>query len=230
MLTMKVAVLMAAYEEQAHVTGAVEGARRYLPDVLVVDDGSTDRTSELAASAGARVVRHDHNRGKGRALRTGLDVLLAEDHTHILFMDADLQHDPDEVPRLLERGRNGYGDFVLGERRFQKDAMPAARFYSNIVGSRILSYFIRTTVSDSQSGFRLIRSELLRRLTLTGTGYEIETEMLIKLARAGARIERVTVGLRYDGAQSKIRPLRDTFRTCMLALRYRYLEGTTGRP
>lgn len=224
MADVKVSVLMAAYDEQAHVTSAVEGVRRYVPDVLVVDDGSTDRTSELAAAAGARVVRHDHNRGKGCAIRTGLDVLLAEDHTHVLFMDADLQHDPDEVPRLIERGRSGYGEFVLGERRFQKEAMPAARFYSNIVGSRILSHFIRTTVTDSQSGFRLIRSDLLRRVTLTGTGYEIETEMLIKLARAGARVDRVTVGLRYDGAQSKIRPFRDTFRTCMLALRYRYLE------
>ena len=106
--------------------------------------------------------------------------------------------------------------------------MPPARFYSNVIGSRILSWFIGAAVADSQSGFRLIRSDWLRRVTLTGRGYEIETEMLIKLTRAGARLERVKVArLDYHGARSHIRPFRDTFRTCMLALRYRYL---TGRP
>jgi hypothetical protein len=94
-----------------------------------------------------------------------------------------------------------------------------------VIGSRILSLFIGTPVADSQSGFRLVRSELLRRLDLTSTGYEIETEMLIKLVRAGARLERVPVQrLQYQGARSKIRPFRDTFRTCMLALWYRYLS------
>jgi glycosyltransferase involved in cell wall biosynthesis len=222
---LKVCALIAAFNEEQHVAEAVGGALRHVGCVLVVDDGSSDRTKARAEAAGARVVRHETNRGKGCAIRTGLEILLREDHTHVLFMDADLQHDPEDLPRLLAMGRSGSGDFVLGERRFQKEAMPAARFYSNVVGSRILSYFIRTPVLDSQSGFRLIRSDLLRRLALTGTGYEIETEMLIKLARGGARLDRVTVGLRYQGAQSKIRPFRDTFRTCMLALRYRYLES-----
>jgi hypothetical protein len=103
--------------------------------------------------------------------------------------------------------------------------MPAPRFYSNVIGSRILSRFIGAPVSDSQSGFRLIRADLLRHIELTATGYEIETEILIKLARAGARLERVPVQrLQYQGARSKIRPFRDTFRTCMLALWYRYLS------
>jgi hypothetical protein len=112
---------------------------------------------------------------------------------------------------------------VLAERDFSKDAMPAPRFYSNVIGSHILSRFIGAKVADSQSGFRLIRTDLLRRVPLTATGYEIETEMLIKLVRAGARVERVSVRrLNYNGVRSHIRPFRDTFRTCMLALAYRF--------
>jgi dolichol-phosphate mannosyltransferase len=159
-------------------------------------------------------------------VRTGLAYVLNRPYSHVLLLDADLQHDPAEIPKLLERAANSNGDFVIGEREFSKDAMPAARFYSNVIGSRILSRFIGADVADSQSGFRLIRTDLLRKIVLTGRGYEIETEMLIKLARAGATLERVPVRrLQYEGARSKIHPFRDTFRTCMLALRYRYLSG-----
>jgi len=138
-------------------------------------------------------------------------------------MDADLQHDPDDIPALLERARLGVGDFVLGERPFSRETMPASRFYTNTISSRVISrFFIGTQVSDSQSGFRLIRTSLLKGIRLTGRGYEIETEMLIKLARNGARIERTTVQLRYEEARSKLRPIRDTTRTCFLAVRYRF--------
>ena len=101
--------------------------------------------------------------------------------------------------------------------------MPTARFYSNRIGSRILSAFIGTDVADSQSGFRLVRSDCLRSVRLTATGYELETEMLIKLTRSGVSLCRVSIEARYLGANSKLRSFRDTFRTCMLAVWYRYL-------
>ena len=91
-------------------------------------------------------------------------------------------------------------------------------------GSRILSAFIGTEVADSQSGFRLIRSDCLRPLRLTATGYEIETEMLIKLVRRHVSLGRVSIPAAYDGSQSKLRSFRDTFRTCMLAVWYRYVS------
>ena len=144
----------------------------------------------------------------------------------MLFLDADLQHDPAEIPRLAARAEQGHGDFIIGEREFRREAMSAPRFYANVIGSAILSRFIGFDVADSQSGFRLIRTDLLRRVRLTGTGYEIETEMLIKLVRAGAAVQRVTVRrLQYQGAHSKLRPFRDTLRTCLLAVQYRYLSG-----
>jgi len=221
-----VCAVIAAYNEAATVADVVRGTRPHVSSVVVVDDGSTDATGERAQAAGAIVLRHPHNRGKGVAVRTGIAHALQTSCSHVLLLDADLQHDPDEVPKLIERAKNGVGDFVIGERELKKGAMPAARFYSNLIGSRILSSFIGAPVEDSQSGFRLIRAALLRQVDLTATGYEVETEMLIKLVRAGAVLERVTVQrLRYEGVASKIRPFRDTFRTCMLALKYRFLTN-----
>jgi glycosyltransferase involved in cell wall biosynthesis len=218
--------LIAAFDEERHVAQVVSGALRHVAQVFVVDDGSTDRTAEEARRAGATVVRHDRNLGKGQALRTGLAAVLSLPFTHVVFLDADLQHDPAEIPRLLEGASRGAA-FVLGEREFVKDAMPAPRYYSNVIGSRVLSWLIGADVLDSQSGFRIIQSDWLRKVRLTGRGYEIETEMLIKLARAGATLDRVPVSrLRYEGVRSHIRPFRDTFRTCMLALRYRFLENS----
>ncbi len=215
--------LIAAYNEEATIAAVVSGVRRYVPQAIVVDDGSIDATAERAAAAGARVLRHEANRGKGAALRTGLSEVLAGAWSHVLFVDGDLQHDPDDVPRLIEAARHGC-EVVLGERTFRKGAMPTARYYSNRIGSRILSGLIGLPVSDSQSGFRLVQSARLRPLRLTATGYEIETEMLIKLARGGASLCRVPIPARYQGARSKLRSVRDTFRTCMCALWYRFGE------
>jgi glycosyltransferase involved in cell wall biosynthesis len=218
--------LIAAFNEEAHIADVVKGTAAHASPVVVVDDGSTDGTAARARDAGAIVIRHEQNLGKGCAIRAGLDYVLTQDRSHVLFLDGDLQHDAAEIPRLIARADQGRGDLVIGERELRKDAMPAARFYANVIGSAILSRFIGADVADSQSGFRLIRADLLRRVRLTGTGYEIETEMLIKLVRAGAAVDRVTVRrLRYEGAQSKMRPFWDTFRTCLLAVQYRYLSS-----
>jgi glycosyltransferase involved in cell wall biosynthesis len=216
--------LVAAYNEAPHIADVIAGASRWVSHVLVVDDGSTDGTAALARQAGATVLRHETNRGKGHAIRTGLSHLLAQPFSHVLFIDGDLQHDPNEIPALLAAVERGAGDFVIGEREFVKETMPRGRYYANVVGSRLLSWFIGADVIDSQSGFRLIRSDCLRRVALTATGYEIETEMLIKLVRAGATLDRVSIRrLHYEGTRSKLRPFRDTSRTCLLAVKYRYL-------
>jgi glycosyltransferase involved in cell wall biosynthesis len=222
---MVICALIPAFNEEAHVAEVVKGTAPHVSTVVVVDDGSTDGTAAKARDAGAIVISHEGNRGKGCAIRTGLEHVLARNPSHVLLLDSDCQHDPAEIPQLVALAARGRGDLVIGEREFRKEAMPAARFYANVIGSAILSRFIGAEVADSQSGFRLIRADLLRRIQLTGTGYEVETEMLIKLVRAGAVVEHTTIRrLQYEGTRSKLRPVRDTFKTCLLAVQYRYLS------
>ena len=220
---MTICVVIAAFNEAPTIREVAAGARRHVPDVCVVDDGSTDQTASEAERGGAVVLRHERNLGKGQAVRTGLAYVLERPFTHVLLMDGDRQHDPADIPSLIDAARSGAGDFVLGERPFNRGTMPASRFYINTISSAVISrFFVGTRVADTQSGFRLIRCSLLREVRLTARGYEIETEVLIKLRRKGAVIDRAPVRLRYDGARSKLRPIRDTTRTCFLAVRYRF--------
>jgi len=218
----KLCGLVAAYNEEPTIGAVLDQSKPYLDEIVVVDDGSDDATAALAERAGARVLRHPGNEGKGVAVRTGLAHVLKEDFTHVLFIDADLQHNPSDIPLLIEKAESSSGDFVVAERSFDKDAMPRSRYYANTIGSRVMSKLTATSIRDSQSGFRLIKSELLRPLSLTARRYEIEAEILVKLVRRGARIERVPVASTWSGTTSKMRPIRDVFRICMLTMHYRY--------
>jgi glycosyltransferase involved in cell wall biosynthesis len=215
--------LIAAYNEATCIAEVVLRIRRHVDHTIVIDDGSTDGTGDVAAQAGAEVVRHAANRGKGSAIRSGLNLVRARAYSHVLFLDGDMQHNPDDAPRLLEAARRGDGNFILGERPFDRRTMPRSRYYTNTISSWVIStWFIGQSVADAQSGFRLIERKMLENVKLSGRGYEIETEMLIKLARCGARIARVPIGLHYGETKSKLRPLRDTTKTCFLAVRYRF--------
>jgi len=167
---------------------------------------------------------HQANRGKGHAIRTGLARVLAGDFTHVLLLDGDLQHLPEEASTLLATAAAGGADVVLGERRFDRLRMPASRYYANRIGSRVLSWFVGVPVQDTQCGFRVFRVDALRPLELSASGYEIETEMLVKVRRRGGRVAAVPVTAVYGGQRSKLRPVRDTTRTCVLAVYYRFLE------
>ena len=149
---------------------------------------------------------------------------MAGPFTHVLFIDGDMQHRPSEASRLLDAAERSGADLVLGERQFSRDGMPAARYHANRIGSRALSWFVGASVQDSQCGFRVCRLDALRDVRLKARGYEIETEMLIKLRRRGARMASVPITAVYAAERSKLRPVRDTTRTCFLAVYYRFLE------
>lgn len=223
-MTMRVAALVPAYNEATTIAAVVGGVRPHVDIVVVVDDGSNDGTGVHARTAGGQVMVHAVNRGKGHAVRTGLATILKGDFTHVLLMDGDMQHLPGEAPALLEAARSGGADVVVGERRFDRLRMPASRYYANRFGSRALSGFMGVRLGDTQCGFRVFRTDIVRRMRLRATGYDIETEMLVKLGRLGGRIEHVPVSAVYGGA-SKLRPVRDTTRTCLLAVYYRYIES-----
>jgi glycosyltransferase involved in cell wall biosynthesis len=216
--------IIPAFNEARTIQQVVRGVRDCVDHILVIDDGSTDDTARLAREAGAEVLPQGINRGKGHAVRSGLTAIAERGFTHALVMDADMQHLPSEAAILLDAARQSDADVVLGERRFGRQEMPASRYYANRIGSRALSWFIGARFTDTQCGFRVYRLEALRGLNLHARGYDIETEMLVKLARRGARIASTPVTAVYADQQSKLRPVRDTTRTCFLAVYYRFIE------
>ena len=214
--------LVPAYEASATVGAVVRGVREHAPRVVVVDDGSTDATGAEAARAGAEVVRLAVNGGKGTAIRAGLERVLGSDATHVAFVDADGQHDPADLPRLLAAARAG-DDFVIGSRMADPDAIPAYRYRTNEIGSRILSRMTGLEVEDAQSGYRVVSADVLRRLSLAARGYIIETEILLKSARWLKRFRHVPVRAIYGGP-SHYRPFRDTWVISWGAVYYKVFE------
>jgi len=220
----RAAAVIPAFNEARSIAAVVDGVLRAVDRVIVVDDGSTDETAERARAAGADVIVHPANQGKGHAVRKGIARVLEGDFTHVLLLDADMQHLPAEAAALLTEAERSGADIVLGERRFDRARMPASRYHANRIGSRVLSWFVGVPVRDTQCGFRVFRVDALRPLTLTATGYEIETEMLVKVRRRRGRIASVPVTAVYGNERSKLRPVPDTTRTCFLAVYYRFLE------
>ena len=214
--------LVPAYQAGETVGAVVRGASRCLAKVLVVDDGSTDGTAERAAEAGAEVLRLSANGGKGTALRAGLARLLESDATHVAFLDADGQHDPEDLPRLLWAAREGE-DFVIGSRMRLAGVIPAVRYRTNEIGSRILSRMTGLEVEDGQSGYRVVATRVLRGLRLNACGYLIETEILLKAAPGVRRFHHVPVRVLYGGP-SHYRPFRDTWKISWGAVYYKVFE------
>jgi glycosyltransferase involved in cell wall biosynthesis len=214
--------LVPAYQASATVGGVIRGLLRHLPRVLVVDDGSTDATGVAAREAGAEVLRLETNSGKGSAIRAGLASILGSAATHVAFVDADAQHDPEDLPALLQAARQG-DRFVIGSRMAQADEIPAVRFRTNEIGSRILTRMTGLDVEDGQSGYRVIDAELLRGLRLSSRGYMIETEILLKSAARLDRVRSVPVRAVYGGP-SHYRPFRDTWIISWGAVYYKVFE------
>ena len=215
--------LVPAYQAESSVAAVVRGLLRHVPHVLVIDDGSTDRTAGAAAGAGAEVLRLPANAGKGVALRAGLARVLDSDSTHVAFVDADGQHDPDDLPALLAAARAGE-PFVIGSRMNGEDGIPAVRFRTNKIGSRILTRMTGHEIEDGQSGYRVIAAPILRQLSLSSRGYSIETEILLKAAPHVPRVASVPVRAIYSAAPSHFRPFRDTWIISWGAVYYKVFE------
>ena len=224
MMMMRVQALVPAFNEARTIAKVVTGLFPHVAAVCVVDDGSTDGTADAARGAGADVMVNPGDRGKGTAIRSGLARVLEGDCSHVLLIDGDLQHLPEEAPLLIAEAERTGADVVLGERRFDRRAMPASRYHANRIGSLALSRFLGVAIRDTQCGFRLFKADVLRSLPLKARGYDIETEMLVKLKRRGGLISSVPITAVYTGQRSKLRPVRDTTTTCFRAVYYRFLE------
>jgi glycosyltransferase involved in cell wall biosynthesis len=219
---MTVIAFIPAYNEAARIAEVVAHTRRRVDEVVVIDDGSTDNTGTIAEQAGASVRRHEQNRGKGSAIVTSLDYFGRSDAEFAVFLDADGQHDPEEIPKFVEAARAMNADVVVGTRMTETQAMPLVRRLTNRFTSWVTSRLARQTIPDSQCGFRLIRRLVLPDLELSSSHFETETEMLIQAGRAGHKIVSVPIRTIYGNADraSHIHPLRDTIRFFRLAAKY----------
>lgn len=206
---MKVGFVVPAYQAEKSVGSVVRGliegfeAQAAEPLVLVVDDGSTDGTSEAAHGAGARVVRHPHNRGKGHALRTGFKALLEAGAEAAVCVDADGQHPPEEAVRLA-REPAPRGALVLGVRDLIRDGAPPANVFSNRFSNRFLSFALGRKLSDTQCGLR--RYPLPETLALGGRagGYGYEAELILRAALLGWSIVEVPVRVIYPPESERV--------------------------
>ncbi|MGH2625702.1 MAG: glycosyltransferase family 2 protein [Anaerolineales bacterium] len=220
-------VLIPAWNEADRIGPVVQAARRHLP-VLVVDDGSADGTGRAAEAAGALVLRHEHNQGKGGALRSGFAWVLGRAYDAALTLDADGQHDPDEIPHFLHAWSVDGGDLVIGKRDFSR--MPFPRGWINPIGSRLLSLALRHPIPDNQSGYRLYARRLIKALDLASRGFEFEVEAITQALCLGFEVRWIDIRTIYGtGKASYFHPLKDTFRFLwMVGRAYRKRRGAGG--
>jgi glycosyltransferase involved in cell wall biosynthesis len=171
--------------------------------VIIVDDGSTDNTAEVAHAVGAIVLRHEKNRGKGAALRTGFDFIKKQTNVEFIFtIDADLQHQPEDIQKFFSTQQQTDADIVIGWRKRTGTKMPVHRIISNTLTSALVGIKTGKKIKDSQCGFRLLRKRVLEHIQLESSGYEAETEFLIKAAQLEFKIEFVPVQTIYGKEKS----------------------------
>jgi glycosyltransferase involved in cell wall biosynthesis len=196
--------LIPGYQEGPRIAAVVAAASRYVP-VIVVDDGSTDDTAAQAEAAGATVLRQVPNAGKGAALRAGFRHALEHGAEAVVTLDADGQHDPDEIPAFLAAFAGSRPELIIGRRDFGE--MPAVRRLSNNLGGLVFSAAVGRNVPDNQSGYRLIGRQLMRALLDSREdGFEFEVEMIARCIALGLPMSWVPIRTIYAGEPSHIRP------------------------
>nr|MDO8080689.1 glycosyltransferase family 2 protein [Candidatus Freyarchaeota archaeon] len=202
-----------AYNEEKTVSKVVEGALKNADGIIVVDDGSIDNTYKEASKAGATVVQHSKNMGKGVALKTGFKKALEMDADIIVVLDADGQHNPEEIPKLLKTMNREDSDVVVGSRFLGNiKGMPRIRILSNTLTTRILRLYFGLPITDSQSGYRAYKRRLLENVEFSATRFSAETEILVDAQRKGFKISEAKIQTIYGEEESKMRVFGDTLR------------------
>jgi glycosyltransferase involved in cell wall biosynthesis len=217
----EIAVLIPSLNCEATIGAVVRGARRYVPHVLVVSDGSTDHTAAVATAEGARVIVHERPRGKGAALATGLRAFAAAGVSRVLTMDGDGQHLPEEIHKLLVESDAAPDALIIGSRQFEGLRTTSARLFGNRFANRWVEIACGRSLPDTQSGLRVYPLRATLALGTRARHFAFETEVLIRAARAGMEIRSVPVRVYYPPVEERVshfRPFLDTVRIVFVVL------------
>lgn len=209
---MRICVLIPTYNEAKTIASLVRQIRSQHLDTLVIDDGSTDNTYQIARDSGAIVFKNERNQGKGLSLIKGFDYILKNNFDAVITMDGDGQHLPDEIPKFINCALSSDSGIIIGNRMLTRRNMPFVRVLTNKVMSWFISKVSKQKMPDTQCGFRLIKKEVLKKLHLNTSKYETESEILIKASKLGFKIESLPIESVYVGEKSHIHPIIDTLR------------------
>jgi glycosyltransferase involved in cell wall biosynthesis len=216
---MRVAAIIPALNAAKTVAPVVRAALEEIQPVVVIDDGSSDETGRVASHAGATVLRHPINRGKGAALKTGFAWALEKGYDGVITLDADGQHLPSQIPKFLD----ARADLIIGGRAHLFGDMLPRRRLANRFSAWCIAIASGAKVSDSQSGFRFYSAKLIRAVPLRAEGFAMESEVIVRAGRAGMTIATIPIDLGFvDGVStSHYKPVLDTIRIALWVIRTR---------
>jgi len=220
-------VIIPAYREAGRIGAVVEGVKAFVPDVIVVDDGSPDETASQAERAGAMVLRHEVNRGKGAALDTGFRAARAQGFDFAITMDGDGQHAPSDLPAFVQAYLQSGTPVLIGTRMSDTRNMPRIRRMTNRFMSWLLSREMGQWVPDTQCGYRLYALAVVPEISAEAQRFAAESEILMELSRRGVKIGSVPIATLYGTEKSKIHPIKDAFRFFKMLRQFRKRAGVS---
>jgi len=223
---MKICFLIPSFNEEKTIGSIVNNLKKKNFDVIVVNDGSCDKTKEFAENEGAIVINHPKNLGKGASIKDGfLYFLNSTDCDAVIIMDGDGQHDANDINKFLDYANKYNCDMVIGNRMYNTKNMPIARFLTNKFTSFVISLISKQKIPDTQCGFRLIKRNVIKDLKLESTKYDTESEMIIDASKKGYKIASVPIRTIYTSRKSKINPFKDTIRFFLLIIRWHFRKS-----